>query len=253
MKKGTASLFFILTTLVLGAFGQKAETSAEKKPAMPELPTAKQVTDKYVTAIGGREAYLKIKSRSTAGTIELPMMGLKGSIETLAAPDAKSYIKMTLNGIGEMLEGSDGKTVWAINPIQGSRTKSGKELAQSMLINNFFKDIDLDKIYTKLEVVKKDKLNDRDVYIVKAAKDGLPEETFYFDIENGLLVRSDSTLISPEGEVAGSSYYEDYRVVDGINVPHKIRMVTPQLQIVTVLTSVKHNVEVDETKFSMPK
>lgn len=253
MKKGTASLFFILTTFVFGAFGQKAETAAEKSPATPALPTVKQVLDKYVTALGGRDNYLKIKSRSSSGTIEIPAMGIKGVFESLEAPELRSYMKMTIAGIGEMIEGTDGKTVWAVNPIQGNRTKSGKELAQGLMTANFYKDINLDKLYTKVEVVKKDKVNDREVYVVRAAKDDLPDVTYYFDVENGLLVRSDSTAISPEGETASSAYYDDYRMVDGINVPHKVRLVNPQFQILMLLTSLKTNVEVDEAKFAMPK
>lgn len=253
MKRGTASLFFILTTFVLGVFGQKAEVAAEKKPATPALPSVKQVLDKYVTAIGGREAYLKIKSRSGSGTIEIPAMGIKGSFDSLYAPDAKMYMKMTIPGLGDMLEGSDGKTSWAVNPIQGSRTKAGKELAQGLLSANFYKDINLDTVYTKLEVVKKDKVNDRDVYVVKATKDDLPEDTYYFDAENGLLVRTDSTAITPEGQTTSSSYYEDYREADGVKIPQKLRIVTPQFQMILTITSLKNNVEVDETKFAMPK
>lgn len=253
MKKGTASLFFILTTFVLGAFGQKAEPATEKSPAAPALPSVKQILDKYVTAIGGREAYLKSKSRLTAGTLEIPAMGIKGSFESLAAPDAKSFMKMTIPGIGEMLEGSDGKSVWAVNPMQGSRTKTGKELAQGLMSANYYKDVNLEKIYTKLEVVKTDKVNDRGVYVVKATKDDLPEDTYYFDAENGLLVRTDSTAVSPEGEVLSSSYYEDFREVDGVKFPHKVRIVTPQFQMIMAITSHKNNVEVDESKFAMPK
>lgn len=253
MKKGFTSLLIILTTFVLGAFGQKAEPAPEKKPVEAAMPSAKHIVDKYVTAIGGKDAYLKVKSRVSSGSIELSPMGIKGSFETLAESDAKSYSKLTLAGIGDILEGSDGKTVWTINPIQGNRVKAGKELQQNLLTYNFYKDVNLDTLYDKLEVIKKDKVNNRDVFVVKATKAGLPDEAYYFDAENGLLLRTDSTAISPEGEMASTSYYDDYRAVDGIMFPYKLRAVLPQFEIITTVTSVKHNVEVDQTKFAMPK
>ena len=119
-------------------------------------------------------------------------MGIKGAGETyLAAPD-KSYSKVNLAGIGEMIESYDGTTAWSVNPIQGSRDKTGTELEETKISSNFYRDINLDKLYPKMEVKGIEKVGDNDAYIVMATpKDST--ETFYFDTKTGLLLRSDST------------------------------------------------------------
>ena len=104
-----------------------------------------------------------------------------------SAPD-RSFTKLTLAGIGDILDGYDGKTAWSINPIQGSREKTGTELLQTKLTNNFYRDINLDKLYPKMEVKGIEKVGGKDAYVVSATPEGLPASTMYFDVDSGLLV-----------------------------------------------------------------
>lgn len=254
----------IFPTLILMAsvnvFGQKTEpVKTEAKPMMEKpapvvkLPTAKEVLDKYVAAIGGREANEKFKTRSLKMTVELSPMGIKGAGETyLAAPD-KSYSKVNLAGIGELIEAYDGTTAWSVNPIQGSRDKTGTELIQTKLSSNFYRDLNLDKLYPKMEVKGIEKVGDSDAYVVIATPEGLDSETFYFDTKTGLLLRSDSTLVSPEGKMPTRVFYEDYRDVEGIKMAFKTRSVLPQFEIISIYTEVKNGAAIDDKIFMKPK
>lgn len=227
---------------------------ADAKPVTPaKLPTAKEIIDKYVAAIGGREANEKLKSSTSKGTIELSPMGIKGSTEATAVAPNKMYTKTNLSGIGEIIEGFDGTTAWSINPLQGNRNKEGEELLQTKLAYNFYRSINLDKLYPKMEVKGMDKVGDKDVYVIVGTPEGLPSETFYFDTKTGLLLRSDSTLISPEGRMATKIFFDDYREVDGVKMPFKIRNVLPQFEIIITMTEVKNNVTVADALFTRPK
>ena len=253
-----------LTVLFLiagNAFGQNPEPaktpvkSGETKPALKaaKLPTAKKILKNYVKALGGRKASEKIKTRMIKGTIELAPVGIKGTVESyLSAPD-KSYTKMNLQGIGEILEVFDGTTAWSMNPIQGNRDKDGEELLQNKLINNFYREINLDKLYPKMEVKGMEKVGDKDTYVVVATPNGLAPETFYFDVKSGLLVRADMTIVSPEGKIPAKTFYEDYREVDGIKLPFKSRVVLPQYEAISTITEVKHGIKIEDNMFSKPK
>lgn len=230
------------------AFAQKAEPV---KPA--KLPTSKEILDKYVKALGGRDAIQKLKSRVASGTLELVPMNLKGAFEVYSAPEAKSYSKMSIGGIGDMLEGSDGKTAWSINPLQGSRDRTGAELTQSNLNNNFYRDIKLDQLFTKIEVKGIEKVGEREAYLVTATAEGVPAENWYFDTQTGLMLRSDLTAVTPEGNQQMTTFYEDMRSVDGVLVPYRLRIQTPQFTIVLNTTEVKHGVAIDDVKFAKPK
>lgn len=263
MKLNLSIFLSIVFLSSIGGFAQKTgpakteikptdEKSAPSK-AVVKLPTVKEILEKYVQAIGGREANEKIKSRMSKGTVEIAPMGIKGTAEAFQSAPDKSYSKTTLAGIGDIIESFDGTTAWTINPIQGNRDKTGNELAQTKLMNNFYREINLGKIYPKMEVKGIEKVGDNETYVVVAMPVGLEPETFYFDVKSGLLMRSDLTMLSPEGKTPAKAFYEDFRDVDGVKVPFKLRVVLPQFEVITVVTELKHNVAVENSLFAKPK
>ena len=250
MKLKSTLLFAVILTISTIVFGQKAEPA---KTEAAKLPTVQEILAKYVKAIGGREASEKIKTRVTKGTVEMSPMGIKGTFESYTAALDKSSTKMNLAGIGDFLDGFDGKSAWTSNPIQGSREKSGAELTQVKLMNNFYREINLDKLYVKLEVKGIEKIGDKDAYIVVATAEGLAAETLHFDTKSGLLLRSDITMLSPEGSQNAKIFYEDIRQIDGVMLPFKVRIILPQFEITMLATEVKNGVVIDESVFAKPK
>ena len=165
MKLKTSILFAILFSISLNAFGQKKVvkpevvpnkpadvTKLEIKPSAAKTPTVQEILAKYVQAIGGRAANEKIKSRMSKGTQEIAAAGIKGTFEKYAAAPNKSISKAVIPGVGEITGGFDGQTAWSINPVQGNRDKQGEELAQAKLTYDFYREINLDKLFLKMEV-----------------------------------------------------------------------------------------------------
>lgn len=251
------SFFLILTAATFAQKPDPPKTAVkppdEKAPQAAKLPSASEIVAKYVKALGGREANEKIKSRVLKGTVELSPMNIKGTAELYSSAPDKSLVVLNIAGVGEIREGFDGKTAWSINPIQGNRDKTGQELLQVKLASSFYREINLDKLYSKMEVKGTQKVGDMDAYVVIATAEGVPNETLYFDTVSGLLLRSDTTSISPEGNINTTSYYEDYREVDGIKIPFKVRSVLPQFAIISTFTEVKNNVIIEDAKFGKPK
>jgi hypothetical protein len=231
MKIRITLLIAILTALASAAFAQTApETVAKPAPAV-KLPAAQEVVAKYVKAIGGREAIEKIKSRTTTGTVEMSPMGLKGTFETVAAAPV----------------------AWSVNPIQGSRDKSGTELLQTKITNDFYRDIRLEKIYPKMTVTGIEKVGDKDAHVVRAEPVGLNADMLYFDVDSGLLVRVDSELVSPVGTQKARTFYDEYKPFDGVMIPTKTRTVLPQVEVTMTVTDAKSNTPVDQARFAKPK
>ncbi|HTR24310.1 MAG TPA: hypothetical protein VMI10_10020, partial [Terriglobales bacterium] len=84
--RGLFALCGMTLALSLPAFAQSpAEAPSDSKPVPSSkaaaLPTADQILDRYVKAIGGREAWKKLTSRVSSGTIDVPAMNLSGTIE----------------------------------------------------------------------------------------------------------------------------------------------------------------------------
>jgi hypothetical protein len=261
MKLKSALVFTLVFLTSVSIFGQKTEpaktppskSDGVKTAQTSKLPTVNEVLDKYVAALGGRAANEKFKTRVTKASLEFMPMGIKGTTETYVAAPDKSYSKMNMQGIGEIVTATDGKSGWTINPLQGNRDITGEELLQLKLANNLYRETNLDKIYSNLTVKGIEKVGGKDAYIVTGTPAGLAPETFYFDAQTGLLVRSDSTLVSPEGKMPAQVFYEDFRDVDGVKIPYKMRVVIPQAEIVTTITEIKNGAAIDDSKFAKPK
>ena len=91
--------------------------------------TADEVIEKSLTAIGGRAALAKLKTRSMNGTITLstPAGEIAGSVEILTAPPNKSrsLIKADLTALGAgplvLDQRFDGSTGFVLDSLQGNR------------------------------------------------------------------------------------------------------------------------------------
>lgn len=253
-------LVLSLTFLSVGvgpAIAQKPDSS--KSPEVKtvsvttaKLPAGREVVDRYVKAIGGRAALTKHRSRFQSGTVELSPMGVKGTVESWARSDNRSLTKVSLAGVGDIVDAFDGTVAWTSNPVQGSRVKEGKELQQSKRTSTFAREADLASYYSSLVVRGIEKVGDRDAYVLVGSAEGLPDDVLYFDTETGLMLRSDSIVIAPEGQQATSTFYDDYREVDGVKSAFKIRAKTPAFEIITALTEIKYDVAIEDAKFSRP-
>src|SRR5258706_16181008 len=95
-----------LAALLLAPLYAQAPAKAE---TASELPDAREIINRHVKAIGGREAVLAHKSMHATGTLSIPSQGMSGPMEIFGAanPD-RVLVKTTVTGSGEAPEGFDG-------------------------------------------------------------------------------------------------------------------------------------------------
>ncbi len=255
MSIRTLLISAIVFALSVTAFGQKTisppgnETVAK---SAAKLPTAAQVLENYSKAIGGREAAMKIKSRTYKGKAMIAQANISGTVESFAKPEAMSLTVMKLSGLGDFVQGYDGKTAWASDPIQGDRVLAGEELARQETLAAFYREQDLGSAYSKLEVTGIEAVDGSDAYVLRGTRPNSDPDILYFDVKTGFMVRSDMTAASPAGRVKSITILSDYREVDGIKFPFRTVTKLPQFDIVITLDEVKHNVTVDNSMFAPP-
>jgi hypothetical protein len=129
----------IASALVLSgapALAQAPATPKVEKPAAT-LPPAQEILDRHVKAAGGREAFEGIDSTHVRGSIAIPANGMSGSFEAFAARPNKTFMKMSLAGIGDTTEGFDGTVAWAMSPMTGPMVVTGEELEQKKFDADF--------------------------------------------------------------------------------------------------------------------
>lgn len=212
-------------------------------------PSAAELFKKYAAALGGEDAAKKITSRTFKGTVELKPVGVEGTFETYQKASDKSFLTMNLPGLGDILDGFNGKEGWSQDPMSGLRVKEGEELEQTKQAADFYYEFNLAKYYPEATVTGTEKVNEMDAYVVKADADTI----LYFDVNTGLLVRSDKTMISPQGKVQAQTYQSNYQEVDGVKVPFDIKQSVMGMEFVMKTTEAKSNVEIEDTKFNKPE
>jgi len=220
--------------------------------ATPALPTADDIFNKYIAAIGGPATMGKLSSRVAKGTIA-QANGNSFQFELQQSGPDKFYLLVTTPQ-GTLERGFDGKTGWE-KTARGVREVGGGELANYRAANSLFSFINLRDQYARPPRVRKDKLNDKDVYVLDGQTTDGRRMRLYFDATTGLLVRRMTFLTTIVGAIPDQVDFEDYRDVDGVKFAFVGRSATTEAgnpSSARTFTEVKVNVPVDEAKFRMP-
>ncbi|MBL8192002.1 MAG: hypothetical protein JNK38_28585 [Acidobacteria bacterium] len=253
MKKIVLMLVFaLMATLSVAAQDKKAEgPKPDAKPAAA-LPTVDEILDKYVKACGGKEAIQKLTSRTAKGTFEIESMGISGGFQSFAKAPNKTATVIEIPGFGTVQQIFDGTKAWDSNPQTGLRELAGEELAAQKRDADFYQTINMKSHYSKMTVKSKEKVGTAEAYLVEAVPNEGSAEKLYFDTTTGLLIRTDSERDSPQGKMAIEAYMSDYKMVDGVNIPHTLKQVTPMFSMTIKMEEIKHNATVEDAKFNKP-
>src|SRR5262249_45845056 len=129
MKRALLIIFLGLT-LSISVLAQAApEKPATKAAEGGADVSVDQVLDKYISALGGKDALMKVKSRSAKGTFEIAAMGLSAPAEIYAKAPNSVVLIINVPGLGTIQQGYNGSTGWSQDPQTGLRDITGAELA----------------------------------------------------------------------------------------------------------------------------
>src|SRR5215475_9449363 len=120
---GTISKLLVVTALL----GWAQNASAQ---------TADELIEKYLSAVGGRAALEKLRSRLVTGTVVLstPVGDVSGSVEIWNQVPNKSRTLMKLDlsalGVGQVVidQRFDGTSGYVLDTLQGNRDITGNQL-----------------------------------------------------------------------------------------------------------------------------
>ena len=229
---------------------QSAAPSAQS-PTAEKLPSAREVINRHVKAIGGREMLMARSSSHATGTIEMPAAGLKGTLELFQAKPNSMLMRVSLPGVGDVQEGFNGKVGWSISPMTGPALLQGKQLEERRLDADFYADLQPEKRYESVTVVEKTTFEGRPAYKVRMVKKGGGEDFQFFDVESGLKVGSIATRESPMGAVTATTVETDYKPFGKLLTPTKLTLTTMGIQQVMTIQTVEYD-NVDPSVFEPP-
>jgi photosynthetic reaction center cytochrome c subunit len=223
----------------------------------PGQPSADQILDRYIQAIGGAQRLAGLTSFAARGTsVGFGGFGGGGEVELLAkAPDQRAIrIHFADPERGDSARTYDGRAGWIATPLTVVRqyALSGGELDGARLDAQLSFPGQIKQILGDLRVSSPTIINDREVQVVQGNGSRGLVATLYFDKESGLLVRLVRYGNSPIGRVPTQVDYSDYREVGGIKVPFRWTFAWLDGRDAFELSDVQLNVPIDSAKFGRP-
>jgi hypothetical protein len=227
----------------------EAAEAMETPSNAASLPDANKILDNYVRAVGGADAIQKISSRVQKGTINLG--GHKFAVEIFTEAPAKRATVMHLPN-GNSVTAYDGHDGWLATPGRPLHEMSEAELDAAKIDADLHFPMNARFIFSDLSVERKEKLGDRDVYVVSGLREGQPPVKLYFDERSGFLLRLVRYAESPLGRNPTQIDYSDYRDSGGLRIPFQWTIARPGGRFTIQVDQVQQNVPVDAAKFSKP-
>jgi hypothetical protein len=223
--------------------------------------TADEVVDKYLAALGGREALGKLKSRSMTGTLTVTTPGgeVSGPIEvvTVAPNKTRMLAKLDLTslGAGQMTidQRFNGTAGYVIDTLQGNRDISGGQL--EVMKNSVFPTpfLSYKENGATVELAGKEKVGDRDAYVLIMKPKSGPLVRTFVDAETFLMLKTVVKIDSAQfGEIEQTTELSDYRAVGDVKVPFALKTSSPVQNTSVAVTRIEHNTTIDEALFSKP-
>src|SRR5262249_26232927 len=136
--------------------------------------TADDIVEKHLSALGGRAALEKLKSRSMKGTITVstPVGDLTGAIEVLNQQPNKqrtfTQLDLSAVGLGKMIQDQrfDGASGYVIDTMQGNRDITGDQL--EAMKNGSFPNplLNYKQAGATVELSGKEKVGEREAYVL---------------------------------------------------------------------------------------
>jgi hypothetical protein len=172
-------------------------------------------------------------------------------VDVYAARPNKSVVKLTLGGIGDVLEGFDGTVGWSMSAITGPMLALGKELEQKKFDAAYDADLHDPARYKSIQTVEQTTFNGRPCYRLSLVHLDGTEDTEYYDVQTRFKLATIATRESPMGPVKVTISYGDYKKFADLMMPTTMKQSTMGVEQVLTFTSVEFD-NVPPSTFELP-
>lgn len=226
------------TNVLARRLGALALTLAATLPASAraqDLPAAQDLIDRYVEAIGGREAATAAIATRTTGSFNMPAMGVSGQLEVVNGADGAMATKVTIPGMGEMLSGFTGEVGWSMDPMTGPRLLEGMELEAMREQSERLYAVRDASLFSSFETVGENEYEGQPCWEVRYVWNSGRESTECYAKDSGLLVAIATTQETPMGDVEVLSLLSGYEQFGDLFMPTSMtQRMMGQEQVMTI-------------------
>jgi hypothetical protein len=215
------------------------------------LPPAKDLIAKFVAATNAGPVMAKHQSVRTKGRFEMAAQGVSGDLEISQARPNKTIMKINITGLGGIEQGFDGTTAWSIDPMQGPRVKTGKELDAIREETTFGATSRAGPNVASAETVEKTEMNGESCYKVKVVWKSGRENFDCYSAATGFLIATVGKQDTPMGSVEVTNLISDYKDFGGQKIATRLTQQVMGNEQVLIINSVDYDAA-DPVAFEMP-
>jgi photosynthetic reaction center cytochrome c subunit len=220
----------------------------------PKAPSADQVLDKYIQALGGTQRLASLTSFVAKGTYQGYGEGEKSPVEVFAkAPGQRATIIHKLTG--DNITTYNGRNAWVAKPETDAPVPmlalTGGNLDGARLEADLSFPAGVKQALIKWRAGLAS-IDDREVQVVQGTNAGGSVVKLYFDRQSGLLLRLVRYTESSLGLNPTQIDYADYRDVAGVKMPFRWTVTWVDGRSTFELSDVQPNVPIDAAKFAKP-
>ena len=238
MPEKTTLCFFVLAALLVSTIILAQETERAKKGSA----TVEEILERYIEAIGGREALKQLSTRVCIGKEITDLTSRQQPIYESHYFEAYakipvSYYTEEWTDAGIYRRGYDGQLGWTKDKCGAKRDEIAGKRRLDWLLNpqNALR---IEECFPSLTLEDTQHVRGHTVYVLKSPELHRP---LFFDTTMGLLIG-----FGHNWEI------HDYREVDGVLFPHRIILSRKGGSTTYEFDQVEHNVEINDSLFSMP-
>jgi hypothetical protein len=212
--------------------------------------TADEVIDKYVTALGGKEKILSLKSVKKVGSLNV--QGMDVSVTVTAVQGVGSRNDISVPGMGEGFQVVNPTKGWDFMPFMGQASPeevSADKLKSSLsLLDIQGSLVNYKEKGSQVELAGKENVENAECYKLKLTDKQGVLSTLFIDSKSNYLVKSIITAKSPNGDIITEVSYSDYKKTgEGYVFPFSQAIDRGTI----IFTSIETNIPVDEKIFTV--
>ena len=250
------ALLFSGGALAQDGGGEETQETPTEATDVASLPTADELFEKHIEAIGGREAIFAQTSRRIRGVYAGPPFGEVPARVTIwqDAPD-RFHMRLAQPAGGSMDVAYDGATGWRQNSGQSPVETTGPDLVELQQTADFFGEANYKERYETRRTKGTATFAGLDVYVVSVLMTDGREMYIMFDQASGLFTGTRSSFVDPNGAKREMiSIISDYEEAGGVLYPRRIEQLIGGLEkrISYNYRSVVVDGEDDGHDYSMP-
>jgi hypothetical protein len=233
-----------------------AAADGAAKPARPPLPAPEEIFSRYVAAIGGPSAAARLRNAHSYSLVETRTGGdgKPMSVRVDRAlpsqlmistdrPDGSRMEQVLTESGGWMRNGKDSRD---LRPADQERLRDTMRWLDDVVLPVTDP--------ASFKVRRRDKIDDREVWILDRNLSETTRQSLYFDTQSGLLVREVIVTDQKIGRVPQQIDFSDYRDVNGVKLPFvtKSSSVDARNDATSLATEIVLDPKIDPGRFAAP-